>query len=144
MSHHEVSLTWHKTDHVDPTAYFNNFGKTVDQFRADVQNEINEKTLYGPEFTNALTKFVKDGIINSPDYWRERAIPGGQVQGDYMATFLERSTKTNSLEAAVEFCVTHQLMAEKGDYWRQNCIAGKTVEGEYVRAVFIRLAPLAP
>jgi N-acetylmuramoyl-L-alanine amidase CwlA len=44
MSHHEISLKWHNTTHVDPTAFFKKYGKTVDMFRADVQREINEMT----------------------------------------------------------------------------------------------------
>lgn len=41
MSHAEVSNTWGETDHMDPIAYFAKFGKTVDDFRAAVQAEIN-------------------------------------------------------------------------------------------------------
>lgn len=43
MSHAEVSAKWHETDHVDPVSYFAQFGKTVDEFRNDVQNEINKQ-----------------------------------------------------------------------------------------------------
>jgi N-acetylmuramoyl-L-alanine amidase len=41
MSHHEVSLRWHETTHTDPTGYFAEYGRTVDYFRRDVQNAIN-------------------------------------------------------------------------------------------------------
>ncbi|MFL0267236.1 peptidoglycan recognition protein family protein [Candidatus Clostridium radicumherbarum] len=41
MSHAEVSNKWHETDHQDPIAYFNEYGKTVDQFRSEVQVQIN-------------------------------------------------------------------------------------------------------
>jgi N-acetylmuramoyl-L-alanine amidase len=41
MSHAEVSQKWHETDHTDPVAYFAKYGKTVDMFRAEVQQEIN-------------------------------------------------------------------------------------------------------
>jgi N-acetylmuramoyl-L-alanine amidase CwlA len=41
MSHQEVGLKWKKTTHVDPVAYFGEFGKKVDDFRRDVQTEIN-------------------------------------------------------------------------------------------------------
>jgi peptidoglycan hydrolase-like protein with peptidoglycan-binding domain len=43
MSHAEVSNTWHETDHQDPISYFSAYGKTVDQFRAEVQAEINKQ-----------------------------------------------------------------------------------------------------
>jgi hypothetical protein len=41
MSHAEVSNKWHETDHQDPIAFFNEYGKTVDQFRNEVQAQIN-------------------------------------------------------------------------------------------------------
>jgi N-acetylmuramoyl-L-alanine amidase len=48
MSHHEVSNKWHNTTHEDPTQYFATYGKTVDQFRNEVQIEIN-KMIKGDE-----------------------------------------------------------------------------------------------
>lgn len=41
MSHAEVSNKWHETNHQDPVRYFAQFVKTVDDFRAAVQTEIN-------------------------------------------------------------------------------------------------------
>lgn len=41
MSHYEVSMKWRETTHVDPVSYFNKYGKTVDDFRAAVQTQIN-------------------------------------------------------------------------------------------------------
>jgi N-acetyl-anhydromuramyl-L-alanine amidase AmpD len=41
MSHAEVSNKWHETNHQDPISYFAQFGKTVNDFRNAVQNEIN-------------------------------------------------------------------------------------------------------
>lgn len=41
MSHAEVSQRWHETDHRDPISYFGEFGKSVDDFRNEVQSEIN-------------------------------------------------------------------------------------------------------
>lgn len=41
MSHQEVSLKWKETDHTDPHGFFKDNGKTVDEFRSAVQNEIN-------------------------------------------------------------------------------------------------------
>jgi hypothetical protein len=40
MSHAEVSMKWHETDHMDPVSYFSEYGKTVDGFRNDVQKLI--------------------------------------------------------------------------------------------------------
>lgn len=41
MSHYECSKVFRDTDHVDPVGYFAQYGKTVDDFRHDVQQEIN-------------------------------------------------------------------------------------------------------
>lgn len=41
LSHAEVTARYHESDHTDPVAYFAEYGKTVDQFRGDVQAEIN-------------------------------------------------------------------------------------------------------
>lgn len=40
MSHYEVSNKWHETTHTDPVAFFKSYGKTVDDFRKEVQNQI--------------------------------------------------------------------------------------------------------
>ncbi len=40
MSHNDVSNKWHETDHTDPIAYFAKFGKTMDDFRYAVQEQI--------------------------------------------------------------------------------------------------------
>ena len=44
MSHAEVSMKWHETDHMDPVSYFSEYGKTVDDFRNDVQKLIDAVT----------------------------------------------------------------------------------------------------
>lgn len=42
MSHKEVSLKWGETNHMDPDAYFAAHGKTMNDFRKDVQIMIDE------------------------------------------------------------------------------------------------------
>ena len=44
MSHAEVTQRWHESTHMDPISYFAEFGKTVDDFRRDVQAMINSMT----------------------------------------------------------------------------------------------------
>lgn len=41
MSHAEATKKWRQSTHMDPISYFNKFGKTVDDFRSDVQAMIN-------------------------------------------------------------------------------------------------------
>ncbi len=45
MSHAEVSAKWKETDHTDPIAYFARFGKTVDDFRHDVQLQVSAMSI---------------------------------------------------------------------------------------------------
>ncbi len=40
LSHNEVSLRFLETDHTDPTGYFKKFGRTMEDFRTAVKNEI--------------------------------------------------------------------------------------------------------
>lgn len=41
MSHDECRIKFKDTTHTDPTGYFKEYGKTMSQFRADVQTAIN-------------------------------------------------------------------------------------------------------
>ena len=41
LSHAEVSSRWRESDHTDPVGYFAEYGKTVNDFRDAVQNELN-------------------------------------------------------------------------------------------------------
>ena len=50
LSHAEVSSRWRETDHTDPVGYFAEYGKTVNDFRDAVQNELNG----GAEMINDL------------------------------------------------------------------------------------------
>lgn len=43
MSHHEVTLKWRRSTHTDPTAFFKEYGRSMDQFRADVQYRLDMK-----------------------------------------------------------------------------------------------------
>lgn len=71
MSHAEVSAKWKETTHTDPVAYFNEYGKTVDNFRAAVQAEINNQTQPQESISYAgyvqnigLQQFVKEGEVS--------------------------------------------------------------------------------
>ncbi len=70
MSHQEVSLKWKQTNHTDPYGYFKDNGKTVDEFRNAVQQEINRQ-LGGDKMDvkQAIDVLVQKGIISSPEYW---------------------------------------------------------------------------
>jgi hypothetical protein len=65
MSHAEVTAKWHESDHQDPVSYFAEYGKTVNDFRAEVQDKINE-TVGGGSFSlmdNYNLKPVAKGML---------------------------------------------------------------------------------
>jgi len=43
MTHDEVRVKWKDTSHTDPTSYFKEYGKTIEQFRTDVQFSLDKK-----------------------------------------------------------------------------------------------------
>lgn len=45
MSHDEIRLKWKNTNHTDPTQLLKEYGKTMDNFRNAVQNEINKQLI---------------------------------------------------------------------------------------------------
>lgn len=59
MSHDEVSKKWHETNHTDPVAYFAQYGKTVNNFRAAVQAEINSMLAGGKSKVKNLVVYGK-------------------------------------------------------------------------------------
>jgi len=92
-SHKEVSEAWGETDHTDPYGFFLDNGKTIDDFRAAVQAEINNQ-LKGvsdmPEGATACTIEVGGKIY--PGY-----ILGGHTyfgQGVPVAEFVGAISRT--------------------------------------------------
>lgn len=67
MGHNEISEKWHETNHTDPYGFFADHGKTVDDFRADVQKEIDRQIKGGVEVeswkTAIMVKAQKVGLI---------------------------------------------------------------------------------
>lgn len=55
LSHHEIAKKYGGTDHTDPDEYFAMYGKTVDDFRADVAAELNKrKAIPAPSLNAAV------------------------------------------------------------------------------------------
>jgi N-acetylmuramoyl-L-alanine amidase CwlA len=59
MSHAEVSSKWKETTHTDPIEYFAKFGKTVEDFRIEVQNMINK--MLAPKRYYVVTDYIPPG-----------------------------------------------------------------------------------
>ena len=61
MSHAEVTAKWHESNHTDPVSFFASYGKTVDNFREDVQKLINStKPLTWQEIISKVTSSPAD------------------------------------------------------------------------------------
>jgi len=89
MSHAEVSAKWHETDHQDPVSYFKEYGKTVDDFRAAVQQRINDLKP-SISLVDAVDILVAKGIINTPGYWVQNAVIGKSVNGEYTGLLIRK------------------------------------------------------
>lgn len=76
LSHDEVSKKYKDTDHTDPVAYFKTYGKTVDDFRKEVQEAINNMANEHwamPVFRKAFAKGLITGNkdLDAPISWAE-------------------------------------------------------------------------
>jgi hypothetical protein len=73
LSHAEVSQKFPKdTDHTDPVAYFREYGKTMDDFRKDVQAEINRQRKAAQDAAaqeKIIEKAMEAKIITNGTYW---------------------------------------------------------------------------
>lgn len=92
MSHSQVSDKWKECDHTDPISYFNEFGKTVEDFRLEVQLEIN-KMLTSSKLNDAIFILQKAGLISSPLYWVQNAVPGKTIDGEYAGILINRMAR---------------------------------------------------
>jgi len=84
MSHDEIRLKWKNTNHTDPTQLLKEYGKTMDNFRNAVQNEINkqliqevfelETTKSWEQITGekAIDELVEKNKLNNPDSWKAK------------------------------------------------------------------------
>lgn len=68
MSHDEIRLKWKNTNHTDPTQLLKEYGKTMDNFRNAVQNEIN-KQLNIQEVTKLNYKEILTKVASNPTEW---------------------------------------------------------------------------
>lgn len=71
ISHAEVSAKWKETDHTDPVSYFQEYGKTVDDFRSAVQNAINDRRKK-EELQQAISR-LSPAIITDVSKWLYKA-----------------------------------------------------------------------
>ena len=89
LSHAQVSDKWHECDHRDPLSYFKFHGKTIENFRVDVQGAIDEM-LNASSLENSILILQKAGLILSPDYWKQNAVAGKQVNGEYAGILIHK------------------------------------------------------
>ena len=97
MSHDEVSNKWKETDHKDPISYFAKFGKTVDGFRSDVQNQIKKSII--KEVLGMFSDDNKIGTWAKPSV--DRLVKLGLLKGDENNKFNPQNFLTREQFAVV-------------------------------------------
>ena len=79
LSHDEIRIRFGGTTHTDPTGYFKEYGKTVIDFRKDVQNKVNE-LLNKENDSDKISDWAKEAW-----YWvKEKAISDGTRPKDFV------------------------------------------------------------
>lgn len=82
MSHAEASDRWGETDHQDPVSYFEEYGKTMDDFRNAVQQVLNGKDCGEGASSDSLDMDGMIGkVVHVTSYLNVRETPGGTVIG---------------------------------------------------------------
>jgi GH25 family lysozyme M1 (1,4-beta-N-acetylmuramidase) len=88
------------------------------------------------DYFKALATLVYDKVIGTVEYWRNAAINGTDVNGEYMATVIMKMTNKSTLAGGVAVLVSAGAVSSP-DYWIANCAAGKTCKIDYVKKLII-------
>ena len=91
------------------------------------------------EFDNAINILIKNGLISSPNYWKENAVENKLANGEYAGVLIKKMTKTNKLDDGLELLIRNKVI-NTSDYWKENAVAGKKVKGGYVRSLIIKMS----
>lgn len=145
MSHNEVSIKWPKdTNHVDPTAFFKEYGKTVDDFRAEIQKEINAQLAAATEARKEeaiIEKAIDADVITSGAYWlavlrnTQKPNPAFIRQIFINATGSKSKDDSEVIAAAVRAGII-----QDAEYWTK-VLAGKvSPNSDYIEIILQRSA----
>jgi len=126
MSHYEVSRLWGETTHTDPVAYFAEYGKTIDDYRAAVQSEIDsmiggvkveDLIIYSGDgdrdaagiLRDALDCYMvrKSGYQAQPINSNRVLVVGGSWVPDNNAILLTGSDRIKTAEAVMDWVVNN-------------------------------------
>jgi N-acetylmuramoyl-L-alanine amidase len=92
ISHDEARIKFKDTTHTDPTGYFSEYGRTMNDFRTAVQAEINSMVYTQPaapsELEDAVSYLNRQGVIGSPQYWLFNSKAGMTVRGENAASLI--------------------------------------------------------
>jgi len=118
-------------------------GKGTVHGRAVNFTDINDSDAFAPDIQEAALALQKAGVIGSPDYWTENAVPGKTVDGGYMnqliLNFVAMHKIVNSFEEVMGV-LKDMGIVNSPDYWVQNAIKGGTVDGAYAGALIENIA----
>lgn len=137
MSHQEVSAKWRETDHTDPYGFFKDNGRTVDEFRAEVQAEINNM-LGAKDYIPAVDKLKSKGLLKDDAFWKNAGIQNLPVNGEWVQSILLKLSGTATINEAVDFLSAKKIVSSPG-YWLENSVKGKKVMGANVRQLFLNI-----
>ncbi len=108
----------------------------------DLNIVFDDCSAFEDELDYAVDKLCKINIITTPDYWKDNASEGGQIDGKYMNTvilkFVAMYKIVNTFEEAVDV-LSQMGILKSPDYWKENAVDGKIVYGEYAKELIIRL-----
>lgn len=131
-SHAELSNKFRETDHLDPVSYFKKFGKSVDMFRAEVQQYIDLMV-----FNDVVGN---EKIIRSPGYWRENCWENRLVEGAYVQQLIKNYVAMFKLCNNFAECVDYlksKGITNRPDYWINNAVEGGKCDGKFVRNLIV-------
>jgi len=145
MSHDEVRLKWNNTTHTDPTSYLKEISKSMDVFRQDVQNKLNQLNSE-PKPLSPIAVLSSKGILTNIESWEDwlskPIIDGGLVK-QLIINFHKYKTSTQGSDfiTALNYTVSQKVITSK-NYYLENCMQGKTVKSEWVTVIVERMCKL--
>jgi len=86
ISHAEGHQKGIASNHADVTHWFPKHSESMDSFRKAVKDVLERDS----ELIKALQLLVKEGLINTPQYWLDHAEAGKIVKGEYAAILIKR------------------------------------------------------
>lgn len=100
MSHHQTSLTWHETTHVDPDTYFPMWGYSMNEMNDMISYYYKNLKAYGSVYptanTNSGTNATNDNVIKVTNYDHDYVPLVSISDNGYVAQLRSRALANNT------------------------------------------------